>query len=201
MWSVKSQVKLADLNPIYVLWRKELKNKRGEVIQRDMLHESGAVAVVAMKMNGDVALIKQFRAPIGKEVWEIPAGRLDDPAKTPLEIAEAELREEADLTAETWEVLVDEWTSPGITDGRVRIYGAYNLTEVEPFERRAEEADIQMVWMPIKEALRMIFNGEITDGHTALGILAARVLQVDRSLPQGLPRPADAPWVLIPEVG
>jgi ADP-ribose pyrophosphatase len=166
----------------------------GQEIERDCFEESGAVAIVALNDKNEIAILEQYRVPLNRTVLEIPAGRLDSD-ETPLQVAKRELAEEADVAAAEWYTLVDTWTSPGITNGRVRVYLAILLTSLPSHERTDEEAHMTVKWVNLSEAQEMVFDGRITDGHTVAGILAAYHVIHGKGKPYR-PRDADTPWVL-----
>ena len=87
-------------------------------------------------------MVYQYRHPFGRRLWELPAGLLDVDGEAPHLSAARELREEAGLQAETWQVLVDLDSAPGFSDESVRVYLATGLTEVDRPEAHDEEADM-----------------------------------------------------------
>ncbi|MEH0939222.1 NUDIX hydrolase [Micromonospora psammae] len=148
----------------------------GGTAKRDYVRHVGAVAVVALDDAGQVVLVRQYRQPVGRHLWELPAGLMDvDGEELPVAAAR-ELAEEADLIAGTLDLLVDVHTSPGFSDEVVRVFLARDLREVpaeQRHERREEEADIQIVRLDLDEAVGMVLAGEITNGPCVAGLLAA----------------------------
>ncbi|CAN5629892.1 NUDIX hydrolase [soil metagenome] len=166
----------------------------GAVVKRDVIAHPGAVAVLALDERDQVVLVRQYRHPVGGPLLELPAGLLDVEAEPALAAAERELYEEASLTAGRWDVLVDLYTSPGMTDEAIRIYLARDLSTVSESDRftaEHEEATMTVERHSMPELVRLILAGELTNGPAVAGILAARVA-MDRGW-QGL-RPADALW-------
>jgi len=149
----------------------------GDLARRDVLEHPGAVAVVALDDAGQVLLIRQYRHPAGHLLWEIPAGLRDVPGEPARATGERELREETGYAARTWHVLTDCYTSPGISTERVTVFLARELTEVPDPERgpplRHEEAHLQPAWVPLDRAVQLFLAGELHNGVTAVGILAA----------------------------
>ncbi len=90
--------------------------------ERTVVSHPGAVAVVALDDAGRVLMIRQYRHPVGYQLWEIPAGLRDAAGEPPLETARRELFEETGYRAREWHVLIDYFTSPGFTTERLRIY-------------------------------------------------------------------------------
>jgi ADP-ribose pyrophosphatase len=128
-----------------------------------------------------VLLIRQYRHPVGRLLWEIPAGLRDVPGESLLANAERELLEETGYAAKTWHVLTDCYTSPGIITERVRVFLARDLAEVAGEEQAAarqyEEAYLVPAWVPLEQAVHLLLAGELHNGVTAVGILAAYAAQ------------------------
>ncbi|MDG4809315.1 NUDIX hydrolase [Micromonospora sp. WMMD1120] len=142
---------------------------------RDLVRHVGAVAVVALDDAGQVVLIRQYRHPVGRHLWELPAGLMDVSGEELPAAALRELAEEADLTAARVDVLVDLHSSPGFTNEIVRVFLARDLADVpadERHERRDEEADLQVVRIDLDEAVAMVLAGEITNASAVAGLLA-----------------------------
>ncbi|RSM76830.1 ADP-ribose pyrophosphatase [Amycolatopsis sp. WAC 01375] len=162
----------------------------GGTARREVVEHLGAVAVVALDDDGAVTLIHQYRHPIGRRLWELPAGLIDKAGEDPVGAAERELVEEVGLSAERWETLVDVAASPGFTDEVVRVYLARGLSEVDREVLGDEEADLVMRKFPLAEAVRMALAGELVNGSTVGGVLAAHAVLSGAASA----RPADAPW-------
>ncbi|WP_072801500.1 NUDIX domain-containing protein [Rhodococcoides yunnanense] len=166
----------------------------GRQAEREVVEHHGAVAVVALDDEGRVAMIEQYRHPIGRRLWELPAGLLDEIDEQPVEAAKRELAEETGLAARRWSVLVDVMASPGFTDECVRVFLAEGLTTVDRPEARDEEADIVLTFVPLDEAVTRALSGEFVNASAVSGILA---LVASRTGSTSL-RPADAPWPDLP---
>jgi ADP-ribose pyrophosphatase len=165
-----------------------------QVAERDVVIHPGAVAVLALDDAYQVLLIRQYRHPVGRLLWEIPAGLRDVAGEAPWATARRELLEEAGYRARDWRVLVDYYTSPGFSTERLRIFLARDLELVPAAERdfvpEGEEAQLLPAWLPLDEAVRKVLAGELHNGVAALGVMAgyaARSEGFDRL------RPADAP--------
>ncbi len=161
---------------------------------RDVVVHPGAVGIVAFDA-GRVLLVTQYRHPVRRRLAELPAGLLDVAGEPALDAAKRELAEEAGLAAETWHVLVDALTSPGMTDEAIRIYLARDLHEVERPEAEHEELELSSSWCDLGEAVRRVFAGELENAMACLGILAAH--EAARSGFDGL-RPAEDEWTARP---
>lgn len=166
----------------------------GEALTRDYIDHPGAVAVLPMNDDGEILLLKQYRHPVGMDLWEIPAGLLDVEGEDFVVGAARELAEEADLAADTWNVLADVFNSPGSSSEAIRIYLARGLTEVphhERHERTDEEAEIEFHWIGLDDAVASVLAGRLHNPSAVVGILAAAAARAEGYA--GL-RPADAPW-------
>ncbi len=166
----------------------------GEALTRDYIEHPGAVAVLPMNANGEILLLRQYRHPVGMDLWEIPAGLLDVEGEDFVVGAARELAEEADLAAGTWNVLADFFNSPGSSSEAIRIYLARDLTDIphhERHERTDEEAEIEFHWIGLDDAVASVLAGRLHNPSAVVGILAAAAARANAY--EGL-RPADAPW-------
>ncbi|MDQ0821820.1 8-oxo-dGTP pyrophosphatase MutT (NUDIX family) [Arthrobacter sp. V4I6] len=173
-------------------------NDDGDALVRDYIEHPGAVAVLPMNDAGEVLLLKQYRHPVGMDLWEIPAGLLDVEGEDFVAGAARELAEEADLVAAEWNVLVDFFNSPGSSSEAIRIYLARGLSDVPGHElhvRTDEEAEIELHWTPLDDAVASVLEGRLHNPSAVVGILAAAAARADNF--KGL-RPADAPWTAHP---
>jgi ADP-ribose pyrophosphatase len=175
-WPVDSSAVLGD-GGFVRLRRDMVRMPDGEVVGRDVLEHPGAVAILALDSEERVLLIRQYRHPVGRMLWELPAG-LRDVAGEPLRVtAERELLEEAGYRAATWRVLADCFSSPGISTERIRIFLARGLARVPEAERsyvpEYEEAYLTLAWVPLDEVVARFLAGELHNGVTAIGILSA----------------------------
>lgn len=172
--------------------RKDVVSMPGDTTsQRDVVEHPGAVGIVALDDQGRVLLVNQYRHPVGRRLDELPAGLLDVDGEPALAAAQRELAEEAGLAADTWHVLVDALTSPGMTDEAIRIFLAQDVHEVDRDVQEHEELELTSRWVDLDEAVRRVLAGELENAMAGLGVLAA-----DRAVREGFRglRPADAPW-------
>ncbi len=175
---------------IFALRADEVSMPHDRIARREVVEHYGAVGIVALDENNNLAMIYQYRHPVGRRLWELPAGLLDTGGEPPQLTAARELEEEAGLKARDWGVLVDVISAAGFSDECVRIYLATGLTDVGRPEAHDEEADLKLEWFPLVDAVEMVLRGEIVNSLAVAGILAART--IDRDV-QAL-RPIDAPW-------
>jgi 8-oxo-dGTP pyrophosphatase MutT (NUDIX family) len=164
----------------------------GRVATREIVEHAGAVAIAALDEDDRLMMIYQYRHAVRRRLWELPAGLLDQADEDPVEAAARELREEAGLEASDWSVLLDVVPSPGFSDESVRAFLARGLTEVQRPELGDddEEADLELRWMPLDDAVAMVLSGEIVNGVTVASILAIRVIKDGH----GTTRKPDAEW-------
>jgi 8-oxo-dGDP phosphatase len=150
----------------------EVAGPDGERHEREVVHHPGAVAVAPVHEDGTITLVRQYRAALDTEMWEIPAGLRDVADEPTDETARRELVEEAGLQAERLEHLVTFHNSPGFSDEAVVVYAATGLTEVPDDRQGAEEEHMVVARVPLSEALAMVDDGRITDAKTVIALLA-----------------------------
>jgi len=161
-------------------------------ITREYMDHTGAVAVLALDERDRVLLIKQYRHPLRVRDWELPAGLLDFEGEAPLEAAQRELAEEADLVAESWDLLSEFMTSPGGSNEVIRVYLARGVRATDDvFERTEEEAGIELRWVPLEDAVDAVLSRSIQNSILAIAVLSAAAAR-DRGW-QTLGA-TDAPW-------
>jgi 8-oxo-dGTP pyrophosphatase MutT (NUDIX family) len=165
-----------------------------QLAERDVVIHPGAVGVLALDDACQVLVIRQYRHPVGRLLWEIPAGLRDVAGESPWATARRELLEEAGYRAREWRVLADYYSSPGFSTERLRVFLARDLEFVPEAERdfvpEGEETQLVLAWLPLDEAVRKVFAGELHNGVAALGIMAgyaARSEGFDRLRPAGAP--------------
>lgn len=137
----------------------------------DLVHHPGAAAIVPLYEDGTVALLHQFRYALGQEIWEIPAGTLEE-GEPFLVCARRELEEETGQRAGRWSVLATFHTSPGFCDEELQVFLAEDLS---PGREGAEpDEHLEVVRIPLIEALEWIEAGRIVDAKTMIGLLRTR---------------------------
>jgi len=149
----------------------------GDEVGREVVEHPGAVGIVALDEEGQVLLIRQYRHPAGRLLWEIPAGLRDVAGEPPLVTAQRELLEEAGYMAADWRVLADFFTSPGISSERLRVYLARGVTHVPDADRNYvpdhEEAHLTIEWAPLDVVVSRILAGNLHNGVMMVGVLTA----------------------------
>jgi ADP-ribose pyrophosphatase len=141
----------------------------GEMVELETIRHPGAAAVVPVKDDGTVVLIRQFRHAAGGFIYEIPAGKLH-PGEDPLHCASRELEEEVGYRAASFELLSSIFTAPGFADEVIHVYKATGLTKGRQQLDRDEVLDV--IEMPLAEAVAKIEDGTIRDAKTIVGLQA-----------------------------
>ncbi len=142
------------------------KDRSGFEIHRLIVRHPGSAVMMPVDDKNRILLVKQFRLPAQRELWELPAGRLD-PGESPLQAAKRELREETGYTAKKWVKLASFWPSPGYVDEKMTLFLALNLSEGQ--RKPMEDERIEMRWFPRREIGNLIEEGKIHDGKTMIG--------------------------------
>ncbi len=143
----------------------------GKTALREVAVHIGASAVIPVDSEGNIYMVRQFRSPLEKVTLEIPAGKLDYKGENRLEAAKRELREETGFTAGSWTLLTDLATTPGFCDEVISIYLAQDLTAGETdFD---DDEFLNIVKMPIADAVEMAMKGELPDSKTLCAVLMA----------------------------
>jgi 8-oxo-dGDP phosphatase len=155
----------------------------GSIAEREVVTHPGAVGVVALDESSRVLMIRQYRHPVGRLLWELPAGLRDVPGESLLRNAQRELLEETGYRARRWNVLTDHYSSPGIITERLRIFLARDPELVPESERSfvpvAEEAHLLLDWVPLEATVPLILAGELHNGVAVIGLLAAHAARAD----------------------
>ena len=155
----------------------------GELFERDIIRSPGAVGVVPLLFEDGVptvVFVRQYRGPLDRYVLEVPAGMRDIPDEAPELTAQRELIEEAGLSAGRLEYLTHFYSSAGMTDSVLHVYLATDLTPVGRDLHGPEEAHMEVLRIPLADAVDMVVRGEIHDAKTVIGLLL-----VDRRVRDG----------------
>jgi ADP-ribose pyrophosphatase len=139
----------------------------GATVELEIIHHPGAAAIVAMKDEETVLLIRQYRHAAGGYILEIPAGTLR-PGEDPVVCAARELEEEIGFRPSALEPLATFFTTPGFTDEVIHIYQATGLM---PGKQNLDHDEVlEVVEVPLREAIGRIGDGSIRDGKTIVGL-------------------------------
>lgn len=145
-----------------------VKVPNGNITMREVVRHPGGVCVVALDGDGMVAMVRQYRFPIGEHLLELPAGKLE-PGEEPLPAAKRELSEETGLEADEWRDLGFIYTSPGFSTERLYLYLATGLHHGAQHLDLNEFLDVE--YHSLESLRNMVLRGEIADGKTVAGVL------------------------------
>lgn len=149
-----------------------IRQESGAETIREVVRHPGGVAAVPVLEDGRILLIRQFRYPLGKFIYELPAGKLDS-GQSPRDTMARELEEEIGRSAGSLTHECTFYTSPGFCNEAIHLFVARGLT---PTGQRLEEGEhITVEPRTLARCLRMIETGEIEDAKTILGILWYRM--------------------------
>jgi len=145
--------------------------REGELTyQREVVHHHGSAVILPVFDDGTVALVRQYRHPAVRYLLEAPAGSLDD-GERPEDGAARELQEELGLTAGHLEKLSEFFVSPGFCEEKMWVFLATEL--IEGAQNPEEDEVLEVVRLPIDEALEMISSSEIQDAKTIIALMLA----------------------------
>jgi 8-oxo-dGDP phosphatase len=144
--------------------------------ERTVITHIGAVGILALDERDRVLMIRQYRHPVARQLWEIPAGLRDVTGEALADTARRELLEETGHVAREWHVLLDSYSSPGIITERMRIFLARGLEAADSgYQRQGEEKFLQTAWVPLAEAVAAALAGKLHNGATIQGVLAGYI--------------------------
>jgi ADP-ribose pyrophosphatase len=156
---------------LFTVTEDHAKDASGFAIRRSIVRHNGSAVMMAVDPKQNILLVRQYRVPAGKYLWELPAGKLDA-GETALQAARRELIEETGYSARTWKKLQSFYPSPGYVSEKMHIYLA---TGLKPGPARPmEDERIQCQWFRPREIDAMIRSGKIEDAKTIIGFLTWR---------------------------
>jgi ADP-ribose pyrophosphatase len=142
----------------------------GAAAEREYIVHPGAVAVIAVTDAGDLVMERQFRYPLGRDMIEIPAGKID-PGEDPLATARRELQEETGYTAAEWTHVATINIAIAYSDEHIEIYLAKGLRHEQA--KLDDEEFLEVFTLPLATALAWVREGKITDSKTVAGLFWA----------------------------
>ncbi len=167
----------------------------GGRMERQYTLHPGAVGVIAWDADDRIAVVRQYRHPVGFQLTEPPAGLLDADGESWLTAVQRELAEEAGLSADRWQILVDLFTTPGANQESLRIYLARGLTGTaapDGFVADHEEADMEVCWAARADLVDAVLAGQLQNPTMVAGVLALEVARLSGRLDDL--RSPEAPW-------
>ncbi len=150
-----------------------------EPFSRISLEHPGAVIVLAVDDQERVRCLRQYRHAGGHDFVELPAGLRDAGDEPAVRTAQRELREEVELAASSWRLLLSTYPSAGISDEVHEIFLARGLTHAPrgDFEMRHEEAEMESFWAPMADLLEAVVAGRVRQGPLAQAVLIYDLLK------------------------
>jgi ADP-ribose pyrophosphatase len=145
----------------------------GRTAEREYIEHPGAVAVIALTDAGELVMERQFRYPLGRDMFELPAGKIDH-GEDPLETARRELKEETGYTADQWRHVGTINIAIAYSDERIEIYLAKGLKSGGT--KLDDEEFLEVFTLPLATALEWVRDGKITDSKTVCGLFWAEKL-------------------------
>jgi len=163
---ITSSRKVYECRLFYVTEDRAVDPKTKFKMKRSVVRHNGSAVMMAVDEQKRILLVRQYRLPADRYLWELPAGKVDE-GETPLQAAKRELIEETGYRARTWKKLTSFFPSPGFVGERMTIYLATGLTAGEATPMDDER--IESRWFAAKELGEMIRAGKIEDGKTIIG--------------------------------
>ncbi len=142
----------------------------GNTAHWDFIHHDGAAAVVPVRSDGKILMVRQYRNALDRATLEIPAGKVDSPDEPKIECARRELEEETGYRGGNLQYLISVNTTVALCDELIEIYVATDLTPIGQHLDEDEFVDVEAC--DLEELCRMIYAGEMRDSKTVAAILA-----------------------------
>ncbi len=152
----------------------EAQLENGKIAVREVVHHNGGAGVLALRDDGHIVMVRQYRYGASQELLEIPAGKVEV-NEPPLETARRELREEAGLLANKLEPFGAVLPTGAYCTETIHLFLA---TGLQPVEQALDEDEfLSVFWMDLNEVVQLILKGEITDSKTVSAVLRLHILQ------------------------
>ncbi len=141
--------------------------------KREIIEHKAVATIIAITPDNKIVLVKQYRKAVEKELYELPAGKIES-GETPLDTAIRELKEETGYTASNLKLIHKYYTTPGFSNQMIFIYLAENLI---PGEKQLEDDEFLDVYeLDMDKAYNMVLTNEICDSKTIIGLLLIKEL-------------------------
>jgi len=154
---------------VFNIERDRVKMPNGRTVDVDVVRHAKSVVIAPVPEPGKIVLIRQFRYPINRFLWELPAGSVDS-GEAPEQAARRECHEEIGLVPGTVIRLTALYPTPGYCDEEMIFFRVSNL---EPSEEKAhvdEDEDIEAKTFELRDAREMVRRGEIVDMKTIVAL-------------------------------
>jgi ADP-ribose pyrophosphatase len=165
--------KIVHTAPVFQVTSDEIIEPSGVKVRRDVIRHPGSVVILALdeqKSEPSVLLIRQYRYPANQDLWELPAGRIDD-GENALSAAKRELAEETGYSASEWIPALYYYASPGFLDETMSIFAARDLHKGKATPEEDEFISCRLV--PLRIAVQWVMSGKLKDGKAIAGVLWA----------------------------
>jgi ADP-ribose pyrophosphatase len=159
--------------PVFLVTSDQVIEPSGVNVRRDIIRHPGSVVILALderKKEPSVLLIRQYRYAANQELWELPAGRIDE-GEDALTAAKRELAEETGYAASEWKLALYYYSSPGFLDETMSIFAARDLRKGKATPE--EDEFIKCKLLPLAKAVQWVMSGKVRDGKAIAGILWA----------------------------
>jgi ADP-ribose pyrophosphatase len=149
--------------------RDRVRMPNGREVTADVVRHSKSVVLVPVPEPGRVTLVKQYRYAVNAELWELPAGSVDD-GETPEQAARRECHEEIGLVPSTVIRLNALYPTPGYCDEQMIFFRVSGLAETDEEAHVDEDEDIETRTFELRDVREMVRRGEIVDMKTVIGL-------------------------------
>ena len=153
---------------LFSVTENEATDRTGWKLKRNVVRHPGSAVMMAVDADNRVMLVKQYRLPADRYLWELPAGKIDE-GETAFEAAKRELVEETGLRAKKWKRLVEFYPSPGFLEEKMTIYLATELKQGE--SKPMDDERIETRWFTKQELREAIRKNSIRDAKTMIAFL------------------------------
>ncbi|MBM7569756.1 NUDIX domain-containing protein [Aquibacillus albus] len=142
----------------------------GKTSKREIIKHPGAVAVIAVTNDNRIVFVEQYRKPLEKSIFEIPAGKLEH-GENPEYTAKRELEEETGYTTDQLELVTSFYTSPGFADELIYIYFTDRLIPLDESKALDEDEFVDVIELTLDEAEELVGRQQIHDAKTEYALL------------------------------
>ena len=162
------------------VFKDEVELPNGNKATREWIKHPGASSIIPLLPDNQIILVKQYRYPVAQVTLEVPAGKLDIQGEDPLECAKRELSEETGYTAGKIWKLTAIATTVGFSNEIIHLYAATDLKAGK--QHTDEDEFINVVKMPLADAVKLVETGKIVDPKSIISILMlAKQIEVSKN--------------------